>query len=345
MRVKLALGGILCFVVTVSATQISTTTSTTRTQKTSIAGLIQKAGSSDPIRKALVTLQPAGRGQGTAQPGQVTQQQTAQNPQAQRGAQAAGAKSIVTGDDGSFLFSDVDAGQYRISVERDGYITQEYGQRSWNGTGTPITVDAGMKLTGINVQLIPAGTIIGTIRDDHGEALAGVQVQALTYTYQQGTRTLTSSRQATTNDIGEYRLYWLTPGEYYISATPGPQQLRLTPGGQRGPGGPPGGGPGGPRGGATLVSSSVDSYAPTYFPGGIEPESAVPVKLAAAVDVRGIDFVLRSIPTVRIKGKVTSPEPIPQPQGPEGNPQRGGRGGGGGGGGRGRGQRGGPNLP
>ena len=50
-----------------------------------------------------------------------------------------------------------------------------------------------MKLTGLNVQLITAGTLIGTIRDDHGEALAGVQVQALTYTYQQGTRTLTSS--------------------------------------------------------------------------------------------------------------------------------------------------------
>src|SRR5688572_10076075 len=330
MRVKLALGGILCFVVTVSATQISTTTSTTRTQKTSIAGLIQKAGSSDPIRKALVTLQPAGRGQGTAQPGQVTQQQTAQNPQAQRGAQAGGAKSIVTGDDGTFSFSDVDPGQYRISVERDGYIAQEYGQRSWNGTGTPITVDAGMKLTGINVQLIPAGTIVGTIRDDHGEALAGVQVQALTYTYQQGTRTLTSSRQTTTNDIGEYRLYWLTPGEYYVSAIPGPQQLRLTPGGQRGAGGPgPPAGPGGPRGGATLVSSSVESYAPTYYPGGIEPESAVPVKLAAAVDIRGIDFVLRSIPTAKIKGKVTSPEPIPQPQSFGDNPQRGQRGRGG----------------
>jgi hypothetical protein len=326
----------------VSAAQLSTTTSqnaaSSQAQKGAISGVILKAGSSEPIRKALVTLQPAGRGQSAPNtitipsiPGQTSQQAQSgqQTQQGQRGQQTGGgARSIVTADDGAFTFPDLDAGQYRILVERDGYITQEYGQRSWNGTGTPITLDAGRKITGLTVQLIAAGTIVGIIRDDHGETLAGVQVQALTYTYQQGTRTLTSSRQTTTNDVGEYRLYWLTPGDYYVSATPGPQQLRLTPGGQRGgPGGPGGGGPGGPRGGATLVSSSVDSYAPTYYPGSIEPESAVPVTMAPAIEIRGIDFTLQSIPTVKIKGKVTSPEPIPQPQDPFGpNGQRGQRG-------------------
>ena len=329
MRMKLVLAGLFGFAATVVGVQ------TQNAQKGAVSGSIVRAGSGDPVRKALVTLQPMGRGQGTTTNGitipNVPGQQPAQQPQqGQRGQQpGAGAKSIVTGDDGSFTFSDLDAGQYRLLVERDGFISQEYGQRSWNGTGTPITLDAGKKLSGLSVSLFSSGTIVGSIRDDHGEPLAGVQVQALTYTYVQGNRTLTSSRQTTTNDVGEYRLYWLSPGDYYISATPGFEQLRLTPGGQRGPGGR-GGPDGGPRGGATLVSSSVSSYAPTYYPGSIEPESAVAVTLAPSIEIRGIDFILRTIPTVKIKGKVTSPEPIPQAQTPDPFAQRGQRGGRGG---------------
>jgi hypothetical protein len=60
----------------------------------------------------------------------------------------------------------------------------------------------------------------------------------------------------------------------------------------------------------------VSSYAPTYFPGSIEPESAVAVTLAPSIEVRGIDFILRTVPTVKIKGKVSSPEVIPQAQAP-----------------------------
>jgi len=346
MNYRLTFACLILFGLTVSAAQLSTpvpgaqNSTSAQAQKGAISGLILKSGTGDPIRKALVTLQPMGRGQGnafavpgtTAQPGQQGQQ----GQQAQRGQQQAGggAKSVVTGDDGAFAFPDLDAGQYRIAVERDGYIPQEYGQRSWNGTGTPITLDAGKKISGLSVSLLTAGTIVGTIRDDHGEPLAGVQVQALTYAYQQGVRTLSSSRQSQTNDVGEYRLYWLTPGDYFVSASPGQQQLRLTPGGQRGgpgPGGP--GGPGGGPGGATLLSSSIDSYAPTYYPGLIEPESAAPVTLGPAVEIRGIDFMLKTIPTVKIKGRVTSPEVIPAAEDPfaaGGRGQRGARGGAGG---------------
>src|SRR5438067_2320469 len=127
MRFRLAFAGFLSFALTVSAAQVSTT-SQTSAQKGTIGGVVVKAGTSEPLRKALVTLQPGGRGQGpqnalvlpglTAAPGQVTatgQAAATQQGQQQRGGQGqpgGGAKSVVTGDDGAFGFADLDAGQY-----------------------------------------------------------------------------------------------------------------------------------------------------------------------------------------------------------------------------------------
>src|SRR5262245_56298391 len=106
MRMKLVLAGLFFFVGTVVALQ------TQNAQKGAISGLIVRSGGGEPIRKALVTIQPMGRGQGAtntfAIPNAPGQAQT--NPQGQRGGAqqqpAGGAKSIVTGEDGVFNFTD-----------------------------------------------------------------------------------------------------------------------------------------------------------------------------------------------------------------------------------------------
>jgi hypothetical protein len=67
---------------------------------------------------------------------------------------------------------------------------------------------------------VQGGTIVGRILDENFEPVTGIQVEALTYIYQGGNRTLVSERQVATNDLGEYRLYWLTPGDHYVSAIP-----------------------------------------------------------------------------------------------------------------------------
>jgi hypothetical protein len=199
----------------------------------------------------------------------------------------------------------VNPGQYQIAVDREGFISQEYGQRTWNGRGTPITLASGQRVAALAVQLVPTGTIAGKIVDERGDAVPRVQVQALTYQYQNGVRTLVTSRQEMTNDLGEYRLYWLTPGDYYISASPNT--------GGFGPGGPggPRGGPPQPAATATSNSSSEESYAATYYPGGTDPETAVSVRVPAAQELRGLDFVLRPVHTVRVKGKITVPDILP----------------------------------
>lgn len=331
-------------------------------QRAVITGSVTKSGSGEVIRKASVTLMPMGggarQGGGQAQPGTIAGQQAQagqpqQGQQAQRGAQpappnqvaqngqqgqqapAGGARSVTTGDDGAFVFNDVPPGTYRLRVDRDGYLSQEYGQRNWTGAGTPITVAAGQRLGPLAIQMTQGGTITGRILDENLEPVTGIQVQALAYVYQNGSRTLTTERQVQTNDLGEYRLYWLTPGDHFVSAIPNSRRGGLV---QAAGGGP--GGRGNPfQAAAGSTEAAEETYAATFFPGGTDPETASPVRISVASEVRGIDFVLRPTPTVRISGRVASVDvPLTQQQ-LQAQAQRGGRGGnnggrGGGGGGR-----------
>ena len=60
----------------------------------------------------------------------------------------------------------------------------------------------------------------GRILDEFGDPVSYVQVTPMRYQYQQGSRRLTpAGRSGQTNDIGEYRIYGLSPGQYYVSAT------------------------------------------------------------------------------------------------------------------------------
>src|SRR5207249_3493581 len=103
------------------------------------------------------------------------------------------------------------------------------------GKGVQISIVAGQQLT-IDFQMLPAGVISGRILDEQGDSLAGATVQAQTYQYVNGKPILVGVPQfssiaegvvppirTTTNDRGEYRLFWLPPGEYYISVTARPE--------------------------------------------------------------------------------------------------------------------------
>jgi hypothetical protein len=245
---------------------------------------------------------------------------------------------VTAGDDGAFTFKDVPAGTYRLRVDRDGYLSQEYGQRSWTGSGIPVTVQPGQTLQSLTFQLIPGGTIAGRIVDENHEPVAGIQVEALAYVYQNGTRTLVSERQVSTNDLGEYRLYWLTPGDHYVSAIPNSRRGGLVQAPQNFPQrGGRGGGGGQPA--ANSQNAPEEAYAPMFYPGSIDPENAAPVRVAAASEMRGIDFVLRPIRMAKITGRVIAANITPttqqlqqQAQAQQGRGNRGQNGGGGRGG-------------
>jgi len=238
----------------------------------SIEGSVVRFGTMDGVSRAKVTLTPS---QSTV----------------------AGQAVIVDGD-GKFAFRNLPAGQYKLSASKDGYVSAEYGQRGPNGSGVPIVLAAQQHAIDIRIGMTSTGAIGGRIVNRYGEPVGNANVQALRYTYQDGRRVLNTVQTARTNDRGEYRLFWMTPGQYIVSAQP-QEPLAVDAGGTiffQGPrgGGGPGGllGPNGPQLGVGGVTRITVTGAPGDFvgpggpggPGGAPPPPPPPPPPIAAVD-------------------------------------------------------------
>jgi hypothetical protein len=218
-----------------------------------------------------------------------------------RGSAEKDSATALTDNNGQFLFKNVPPGAYRLTADHIGYLHQEYGQRAYNGPGAIVTITAGQGTT-VEFQLLSTGSISGRIFNEDREPIAGVQVMALTYTYQHGKRTLTAMGEGShTDDRGAYRLYWLTPGDYYVKAiAPAPIE--------------------------SLSQSSHSSYPPTYFAGQLNPDQASPVSLTPGAEISGIDFTVLPVSTVTVSGQLLLPPsvalaaPAPAPKHPQPQP-------------------------
>jgi hypothetical protein len=172
----------------------------TQTAKAMIQGIVIRAGTGQPLKGARISFRRVGGDQNPQNP--LTSTRT----------------PVTTDATGRFTVTGVDPGEYRISAERDGYIRQEYGQRTTTGSGAIVSVSGGQRLE-LQFQMLPAGVISGRVSDEQGEPAARITVQAFAYQYVGGKRSLVQAGNTQTNDIGEYRLFWLPPGEYVVSAT------------------------------------------------------------------------------------------------------------------------------
>src|SRR5712671_5621759 len=154
-----------------------------------------------------------------------------------------GGRGMLSDDSGIFDLTELPAGRYTLTVSKSGFVSLSYGQRRPLQAGTPLQLADGQTLKGIEFQL-PRGSVIGgRVLDEDGDAMPGVMVRVMRYQYQQGDRRLAPAGVGQTDDKGQYRVWGLMPGDYYVSAVAGGGPF----GGFGGPGGP-GGAVGGPVG-------------------------------------------------------------------------------------------------
>jgi len=165
------------------------------TQSASLEGFVVRLDNGEPLPDAHVELNtPQGRGNGRA---------------------------TTTGPNGQFVFHDVAPGDYQLVAAREGgFLPSAYGQRSLTGRGLTITLAAGQKMTKVRLAMAQPGSISGRVMDRDGEPAGRAQVQALRTVYIDGRRSESIIASVATDDRGEYRLYWLPPGQYRVSATP-----------------------------------------------------------------------------------------------------------------------------
>ena len=195
--------------------------------------------------------------------------------------------TTLTDTDGRFVFRDVRPGRYTVRAVREGFFGKPV-----NGTYPPtawIDVVVAEKETKQTPLSMVQGAILGgRVYDASGIALSNVTVQVYSVGYQTGFALLQpaiAGPAKTTDDRGEFRLFWIPPGDYYLGAIP-PARA---------------GGPGTPFQPGTR----------TFYPNVTRMNDAMPITIRGGEDLRGMDIALRAAPLLRISGTVTNNIPVP----------------------------------
>jgi len=244
-------------------------------------------------------------------------------------------QTTITADDGTFTFAQLPPGRYGLTATKDGYVSFSFGATAPNRPGTRIVLAAGERRS-LSLALPKGAVITGILTTDDGQPVSGVSVLAMSSRYltPPGERRLVALENlaAVTDDRGVYRIYGLPAGEYTVMA-----QLRRGPsvdfGGEleeispaevrralsevntsyRAPSrpGPP---PAPPAAPGVAEPRRAVAFAPVFYPGTAVMAQARTLKLAAAEERHGIDFVADYVPTATVQGFVTLTDGGPPPR-------------------------------
>jgi len=215
-------------------------------------------------------------------------------------------RATLTDDSGLYEITELPAGRYTLTVAKSGFISLSYGQRRPLQSGTPLQLNDGQQLKGVDFRLPRGGVIAGRIFDEDGEGLPGASVRVMRYQYLQGDRRLVPVGNSQTDDKGQYRVWGLMPGDYYVNVV----ARNFAIGGGRGfPGGGPFGGRGGFAGGDD--DPTQVAYAPTYYPGVGSVNEARAVTLDISQELTDVNFAIQLVRTARVSGFVTNGDGSP----------------------------------
>jgi uncharacterized protein (DUF2141 family) len=227
-------------------------------------------------------------------------------------------RGAITDDAGRFSIGNLPAGRFTLTVAKASFVTSVYGAKRPGRPGTPIAVAAGASVTDLIVRLWRGAAIAGVLRDDRGVPIRGIAITAIRARAAVNTSVFTlSNNGATTNDLGEFRIFGLEPGKYVVEA-------RTSAGG----GGPmttmseaevdraldairrrtTSNAPGTPASASTASATPAPKpfdYAPVFYPGTAVVSQATPITLVAGQEQGGIDFSLQRVATATVEGIVS----------------------------------------
>ena len=222
--------------------------------RATVIGMVVNDLTNEPVKHAKTTLEPTRNG--------------------------AASYTSETDADGHFAMQ-VDPGNYEALVDKAGFLSAPH----LNATNSQIPVSLSVKsrqiLRDVVLRVSPWSVISGRVFDADGSPAQDFQVQALRYNYVNGKRQLQTVATSTTNDLGEYRLYGLSRGKYYVRS--------------------------GLQGAGSQESPrAIDRYVGTYYPQSLDLESAAPVEVEKGVQVGGINLWAQLSQLFDVRGHVLS---------------------------------------
>jgi uncharacterized GH25 family protein len=229
-----------------------------------ITGHVYRADNNEPISRATVSLNPMG-GRGVT----IT----------------TGPQSTRTDATGAYTFTTVTPGNYILVAQHSGFINEVF-QRTLNGLGPEtVTVAAGETIGKMDIRLLTAAVISGTVLDEDNQPLEGAQVAAIRMRYQKGGQQQEIQlQQVTADDLGNFRLYGLAEGNYFVRVE------------------------------NRNMGNGEASFRSAYYPGTPSIESAQKLKATAGAETSGVRFSVATQSTYTITGSVIDTTDLPGPR-------------------------------
>ena len=185
----------------------------------------------------------------------------------------------TTDAEGRYEFKELPAGRYTVTASKGSYVTLSYGQTRPLEPGKPLEILDKQTVEKVDLMLPRGGVVTGRVVDEFGDPVSDVMVAVQRYQFVQGRRRLIpAGRNAMTNDVGEFRLFAIPPGQYYLSAT-----LRNMMG-------------------FGAESDDRSGYSPTYFPGTPNVAEAQRVTIRVGQILSDVNMALVPTKTAKITG-------------------------------------------
>lgn len=190
--------------------------------------------------------------------------------------------TAFTDDDGYYVVSGLKPAVYQVRAQKEGFLPAIFGD------GRSLTLQVNETVQGIDLALRRGGVILGSVLDEFGGPVAGIQITPLRSRFAQGRRQPVPAGAGTiTDDRGEFRLFGLSPGNYYVLAVARTRAARIR---------------------STATQAVQIGYAATYFPGTAKLSEAQHVAVTADGTVAA-NFALVQTELGTITGRIVGGQP------------------------------------
>ena len=201
-------------------------------------------------------------------------------------------QSVVTGEDGRFLFKNLSPGKYALVAERKGFPRQAFNQHEYFSSAIAVGPD---KISeNLVFRLLPEGSISGKISDQEGDPVQNCQVMLFEKRVENGEQGTFMRTQAQTDDQGLYHFGHLHSGTYFVVASAQPWYTRYSAHTVQAPSNENSGSQ------ANNGNAELDRAFPlTYYPAANEPDGASPIAIEPGSPLTA-DITLSAVPALHL---------------------------------------------